>query len=111
MVSHRFFIKICVALFAAATEGDQNGLDHPSVEVSLDENSGMLVDGFERTFDGKLKCRYCNYASKGTARLIEHIRIHTGMECSALLGWDALGYSLTLGFACQELANSSSVSS
>ncbi|NWW41510.1 IKZF5 protein, partial [Panurus biarmicus] len=63
---------------AAGTEGDQNGLDHPSVEVSLDENSGMLVDGFERTFDGKLKCRYCNYASKGTARLIEHIRIHTG---------------------------------
>ncbi|NXD34475.1 IKZF5 protein, partial [Copsychus sechellarum] len=62
----------------AGTEGDQNGLDHPSVEVSLDENSGMLVDGFERTFDGKLKCRYCNYASKGTARLIEHIRIHTG---------------------------------
>lgn len=39
----------------------------------------MLVDGFERTFDGKLKCRYCNYASKGTARLIEHIRIHTGI--------------------------------
>lgn len=65
--------------FAAGTEGDQNGLDHPSVEVSLDENSGVLVDGFERTFDGKLKCRYCNYASKGTARLIEHIRIHTGM--------------------------------
>ncbi|XP_052052891.1 zinc finger protein Pegasus isoform X3 [Apodemus sylvaticus] len=62
----------------AGTDGDQNGLDHPSVEVSLDENSGMLVDGFERTFDGKLKCRYCNYASKGTARLIEHIRIHTG---------------------------------
>ncbi|NXF88681.1 IKZF5 protein, partial [Psilopogon haemacephalus] len=65
-------------LQGAGTEGDQNGLDHPSVEVSLDENSGMLVDGFERTFDGKLKCRYCNYASKGTARLIEHIRIHTG---------------------------------
>lgn len=68
----------CCSLFIAGTDGDQNGLDHPSVEVSLDENSGMLVDGFERTFDGKLKCRYCNYASKGTARLIEHIRIHTG---------------------------------
>ncbi|XP_055415863.1 zinc finger protein Pegasus isoform X2 [Bubalus kerabau] len=67
-----------VRLSGAGTDGDQNGLDHPSVEVSLDENSGMLVDGFERTFDGKLKCRYCNYASKGTARLIEHIRIHTG---------------------------------
>ncbi|OCT71567.1 hypothetical protein XELAEV_18034545mg [Xenopus laevis] len=68
----------CLALPAAATDSDQNGLDHPSVEVSLDESAGMLVDGFERTFDGKLKCRYCNYASKGTARLIEHIRIHTG---------------------------------
>nr|KAF6378928.1 hypothetical protein mMyoMyo1_009801 [Myotis myotis] len=70
--------KEAEALWGAGTDGDQNGLDHPSVEVSLDENSGMLVDGFERTFDGKLKCRYCNYASKGTARLIEHIRIHTG---------------------------------
>uniref|UniRef100_A0A2K6MUB1 IKAROS family zinc finger 5 n=4 Tax=Cercopithecidae TaxID=9527 RepID=A0A2K6MUB1_RHIBE len=69
--------KEAEALQGAGTDGDQNGLDHPSVEVSLDENSGMLVDGFERTFDGKLKCRYCNYASKGTARLIEHIRIHT----------------------------------
>ncbi|XP_075468258.1 zinc finger protein Pegasus isoform X1 [Ascaphus truei] len=68
----------CLALPAAGTDSDQNGLDHPSVEVSLDESAGMLVDGFERTFDGKLKCRYCNYASKGTARLIEHIRIHTG---------------------------------
>lgn len=69
----------CLALPAAAgTDSDQNGLDHPSVEVSLDDGAGMLVDGFERTYDGKLKCRYCNYASKGTARLIEHIRIHTG---------------------------------
>nr|XP_006630589.1 PREDICTED: zinc finger protein Pegasus isoform X1 [Lepisosteus oculatus] len=66
------------ALQGAGTENDQNGLDHPSVEVSLEDSSGMLVDGFERTYDGKLKCRYCNYASKGTARLIEHIRIHTG---------------------------------
>lgn len=73
----RCIISVAV-LFVAGTDGDQNGLDHPSVEVSLDESSGMLVDGFERTFDGKLKCRYCNYASKGTARLIEHIRIHTG---------------------------------
>ncbi|KAG5831108.1 hypothetical protein ANANG_G00300350 [Anguilla anguilla] len=63
---------------AAGTETDQNRLDHPSVEVSLDDGSGLLVDSFERTYDGKLKCRYCNYASKGTARLIEHIRIHTG---------------------------------
>ncbi|XP_008945623.1 PREDICTED: zinc finger protein Pegasus-like [Merops nubicus] len=81
--------KEAETLQGAGTEGDQNGLDHPSVEVSLDENSGMLVDGFERTFDGKLKCRYCNYASKGTARLIEHIRIHTGRKCSVVLqaGW------------------------
>lgn len=56
----------------------QNGLDHPSVDMSLDDSSGILVDGFERTYDGKLKCRYCNYATRGTARLIEHIRIHTG---------------------------------
>lgn len=59
-------------------ENEQNGLDQPSVEVSLEDNSGLLADDFERTYDGKLKCRYCNYASKGTARLIEHMRIHTG---------------------------------
>ena len=46
--------------------------------MSLVDSSGILVDGFERTYDGKLKCRYCNYATRGTARLIEHIRIHTG---------------------------------
>ncbi|XP_041748706.2 zinc finger protein Pegasus-like [Coregonus clupeaformis] len=63
------------AVAAAIPESDhQNG----SVEVSLDERSGLLVDGFQRTYDGKLKCSYCSYASKGTARLIEHIRIHTG---------------------------------
>ncbi|XP_059928779.1 zinc finger protein Pegasus isoform X1 [Gadus macrocephalus] len=56
----------------------QNGLDHPSTDMSLVDSSGILVDGFERTYDGKLKCRYCNYATRGTARLIEHIRIHTG---------------------------------
>uniref|UniRef100_A0A3Q2TRD0 Zinc finger protein Pegasus n=1 Tax=Fundulus heteroclitus TaxID=8078 RepID=A0A3Q2TRD0_FUNHE len=56
----------------------QNGLEHPSVDMSLEDSSGILVDGFERTYDGKLKCRYCNYATRGTARLIEHIRIHTG---------------------------------
>ncbi|KAM6160717.1 zinc finger protein Pegasus-like isoform 2-T2 [Erethizon dorsatum] len=69
--------KEAETLQEAGTDGDQNGLGHPSVEVSLDENSGMLVDGFERTFDGKFKCRYCNYASKGTGRLTEHVRIHT----------------------------------
>lgn len=102
--------EISVVLFTAGTEGDQNGLDHPSVEVSLDENSGMLVDGFERTFDGKLKCRYCNYASKGTARLIEHIRIHTGMKYSAVLccevGWYVLN---VIFFLCEELPSSGSV--
>lgn len=60
------------------TDCSQNGLDHPSVDMSLEDSSGILVDGFERTYDGKLKCRYCNYATRGTARLIEHIRIHTG---------------------------------
>ncbi|XP_061645857.1 zinc finger protein Pegasus [Phyllopteryx taeniolatus] len=56
----------------------QNGLDHPTVDMNLEDGSGMLVDGFERTFDGKLKCLYCNYATRGTARLVEHIRMHTG---------------------------------
>ncbi|XP_077352514.1 zinc finger protein Pegasus [Festucalex cinctus] len=56
----------------------QNGLDHPAVDMSLEDGSGLLVDGFERTFDGKLKCLYCNYATRGTARLVEHIRMHTG---------------------------------
>lgn len=49
------------------------------MDISLEDSSGILVDGFERTYDGKLKCRYCNYATRGTARLIEHIRIHTGV--------------------------------
>ncbi|XP_066522225.1 zinc finger protein Pegasus-like [Hoplias malabaricus] len=57
-------------------EDEQSGLDHPSIEVSLD-NAG-LADSFERTDDGKLKCRYCDYGSRGIQRLIEHIRIHTG---------------------------------
>lgn len=88
--------KEAESLQGAGTDGDQNGLDHPSVEVSLDENSGMLVDGFERTFDGKLKCRYCNYASKGTARLIEHIRIHTVIEatCPIIEGASIKWYQL-----------------
>ncbi|XP_042192734.1 zinc finger protein Pegasus-like isoform X2 [Callorhinchus milii] len=63
----------------AGPENDQNGMhQHASVEVSLDDGSALLGDGLERTYDGKLKCRYCNYASKGTARLMEHIRMHTG---------------------------------
>ncbi|XP_056152906.1 zinc finger protein Pegasus-like [Lampris incognitus] len=66
--------------FLAASKSEQNGLDPPSVEVSLslEDGSDAQMDGLERTCDGKYKCSYCNYANKGMARLIEHIRIHTG---------------------------------
>uniref|UniRef100_A0A1A7YIC2 Zinc finger protein Pegasus n=1 Tax=Iconisemion striatum TaxID=60296 RepID=A0A1A7YIC2_9TELE len=57
---------------------EQNGLDPPSVEVSLEDVPDVQMDGLERTCDGKYKCSYCSYANKGMARLIEHIRIHTG---------------------------------
>ncbi|XP_026171969.1 zinc finger protein Pegasus [Mastacembelus armatus] len=65
---------------AVAPRCEQNGLDAPSVEVSLsmEDGSDMQMDGLERTCDGKYKCSYCSYANKGMARLIEHIRIHTG---------------------------------
>ncbi|KAM3860143.1 zinc finger protein Pegasus-like [Diretmus argenteus] len=65
---------------AVASKSEQNGLDPPSAEVSvsLEEGSELQMDGLERTCDGKYKCSYCNYANKGMARLIEHIRIHTG---------------------------------
>ncbi|XP_059181320.1 zinc finger protein Pegasus-like [Centropristis striata] len=65
---------------AVAPRSEQNGLDPPSVEVSLPMEDGQEVqmDGLERTCDGKYKCSYCSYANKGMARLIEHIRIHTG---------------------------------
>ncbi|XP_072095577.1 zinc finger protein Pegasus-like isoform X2 [Mobula birostris] len=66
------------SLQTAGSESDQNGIHNASVEVSLDDGSGLINDGLERTYDGKLKCRYCNYASKGTARLTEHMRMHTG---------------------------------
>lgn len=69
---------VCCDYSCTCADCSQNGLDHPSADISLDDGAGMLVDGFERTYDGKLKCRYCNYATRGTARLIEHIRIHTG---------------------------------
>ncbi|XP_051925436.1 zinc finger protein Pegasus-like isoform X2 [Hippocampus zosterae] len=36
------------------------------------------MDGLERTCDGKYKCSFCSYANRGMARLIEHIRTHTG---------------------------------
>ncbi|KAI5085532.1 zinc finger protein Pegasus, partial [Silurus meridionalis] len=54
-------------------DAEHSVMDHlASVEVRLD------TDGFERTGDGKFQCRYCTYASKGQARLIEHMRTHTG---------------------------------
>lgn len=71
-------LVVSILLLTSLKELAQNGLEHPAVDMSLEDGSGMLVDGFERTYDGKLKCRYCNYATRGTARLIEHIRIHTG---------------------------------
>ncbi|XP_041829183.1 zinc finger protein Pegasus-like [Melanotaenia boesemani] len=66
--------------FQAVPRCEQNGLDPPSVEVSLsvEDGSDGQMDGLERTCDGKYKCSYCSYANKGMARLIEHIRIHTG---------------------------------
>lgn len=66
------------------------------MDVTLEDSSGILVDGFERTYDGKLKCRYCNYATRGTARLIEHIRIHTG-ECPPSVVQDLLLAALSFG--------------
>ncbi|KAL7371677.1 hypothetical protein ABVT39_003169 [Epinephelus coioides] len=44
----------------------------------MEDGSEVQMDGLERTCDGKYKCSYCSYANKGMARLIEHIRIHTG---------------------------------
>lgn len=81
-VSLKAQFQILSIVFGA--DCSQNGLDHPPVDLSLEDSSGILVDGFERTYDGKLKCRYCNYATRGTARLIEHIRIHTGKSRSSL---------------------------
>ncbi|XP_012718171.2 zinc finger protein Pegasus [Fundulus heteroclitus] len=65
---------------AAAPRCEQTFLDPASVEVSLpaEDGSDTQVEGLERTCDGKYKCSYCSYANKGMARLIEHIRIHTG---------------------------------
>uniref|UniRef100_A0A8C5I975 Zinc finger protein Pegasus n=1 Tax=Gouania willdenowi TaxID=441366 RepID=A0A8C5I975_GOUWI len=63
-----------------APKCEQNGLDPPPVAVSLsvEDGSDVQMDGLERTCDGKYKCSYCSYGNKGMARLIEHIRIHTG---------------------------------
>nr|XP_057918141.1 zinc finger protein Pegasus-like [Doryrhamphus excisus] len=72
--------SICEEKEPVAPRSEQNGLDPPSVEVSLPLEEGLDVqmDGLERTCDGKYKCSFCSYANKGMARLIEHIRIHTG---------------------------------
>lgn len=61
------------------------------VSLSMDEGSDVQMDGPERTCDGKYKCSYCNYANKGMARLIEHIRIHTGKPLFFFL--PAVGYN------------------
>ncbi|XP_075889531.1 zinc finger protein Pegasus-like [Nelusetta ayraudi] len=65
---------------AVAPKSGQNGRQLPSVEVNMptEEGSDVQLDCLERTCDGKYKCSYCNYANKGIARLIEHIRTHTG---------------------------------
>ncbi|KAM3592769.1 uncharacterized protein V6R79_024825 [Siganus canaliculatus] len=65
---------------AALSTREQNGLDPSPVDVnlSMEDGSDVQMDGLERTCDGKYKCSYCSYANKGMARLIEHIRIHTG---------------------------------
>lgn len=80
IIFHRPGCQNLNGLFSVAPRSVQNGGDPPSVEVSLsmDEGSDVQIDGPERTCDGKYKCSYCNYANKGMARLIEHIRIHTG---------------------------------
>lgn len=63
----------CVCHVSGVCEAEQSTMNHmASIEVRLD------ADGFERTGDGKFQCRYCSYASKGQARLIEHMRTHTG---------------------------------
>uniref|UniRef100_A0A8C4R866 Zinc finger protein Pegasus n=1 Tax=Eptatretus burgeri TaxID=7764 RepID=A0A8C4R866_EPTBU len=54
------------------------GLVHSDIEVNLEDGGSLPLDGYERTADGKLKCKFCEYACKGTARLEEHMRTHTG---------------------------------
>ncbi|OBS68185.1 hypothetical protein A6R68_03274, partial [Neotoma lepida] len=45
---------------------------------ALDGNPVLMLEDLERTWDGKLQCPYCSYASERTERIMEHIRIHTG---------------------------------
>ena len=56
------------------------GLVHSDIEVNLEDGGSLPLDGYERTADGKLKCKFCEYACKGTARLEEHMRTHTGVR-------------------------------
>lgn len=63
-------------------EEEPSTMDHlASIEVCLD------VNGFKRTDDGKFQCRYCSYASKGQARLVEHMRTHTGLTLELCKVW------------------------
>lgn len=84
-----------VCLVSGVSEAEPSVIDPlASIEVRLD------ADGFERTGDGKFRCRYCSYASKGQARLIEHMRTHTGLHllhCTALSRF-FLSFSLWLIF-------------
>lgn len=70
-----------VLLISVAPKSGQNGRQLPSAEVNMpmEEGSDVQLDCLERTCDGKYKCSYCSYANKGIARLIEHIRTHTGI--------------------------------
>lgn len=72
--------RIVCVLFSVAPKSGQNGRQLPSAEMNMptEEVSDVQLDCLERTSDGKYKCSYCNYANKGIARLIEHIRTHTG---------------------------------
>lgn len=47
-------------------------------EDAPDRNRVLMLDGFERNVDGKLRCLYCGYSSHRTARLMQHTRTHTG---------------------------------
>lgn len=72
--------RVCF-VFSVAPKSGPNGRQLPSGEVNMptEEGSDVQLDCLERTCDGKYKCSYCNYANKGIARLIEHIRTHTGL--------------------------------
>lgn len=76
--------RLCF-VFLVAPKSGPNGRQLPSVEINMppEEGSDVQLDCLERTCDGKYKCSYCNYANKGIARLIEHIRTHTGSKLTS----------------------------